>query len=83
VFAKIDHRFNDDWKINISYTDLCDVGYFKSATANGVGVNQATGGGLSWRSNVSKQGNQQRMWDANVAALSSCWSYSMIWLHQT
>jgi outer membrane receptor for ferric coprogen and ferric-rhodotorulic acid len=67
VFAKIDHRFNEDWKINISYTDLWDEGYFKSATANGVGVNQATGSGLTWRSNVSKQENQQRLWDTNVA----------------
>jgi outer membrane receptor for ferric coprogen and ferric-rhodotorulic acid len=67
VFAKIDHKFNDDWKMNISYTDLWDVGYFKSATANGVGVNRATGGGLNWRSNVSRQENQQRMWDTNLA----------------
>jgi outer membrane receptor for ferric coprogen and ferric-rhodotorulic acid len=67
VFAKIDHKFNDDWKINISYTDLWDVGYFKSATANGVGVNPVTGGGLTWRSNMTKQENQQRMWDTNVA----------------
>jgi outer membrane receptor for ferric coprogen and ferric-rhodotorulic acid len=67
MFAKIDHRFNDDRKINVSYTEPWDVGYFKSATAKGVGVNQATGGGLTWRSNVSKQENQQRMWDTNVA----------------
>ncbi len=67
VFAKIDHNFNDDWKMNISYTDLWDVGYFKSATANGVGVDKATGGGLTWRSNVSRQETQQRMWDTNLA----------------
>ncbi|MCD5979601.1 TonB-dependent siderophore receptor [Pseudomonas quasicaspiana] len=67
VFAKIDHKLSDDWKVNISYTDLWDVGYFKTSTVLGVGVNPATGAGLSWNSTTSKQENQQRMWDVNLA----------------
>lgn len=67
VFAKIDHKLSDDWKVNVSYTDLWDVGYFKTSTVLGVGVNPATGAGLSWNSSTSKQENQQRMWDANLA----------------
>ncbi|MGV6398062.1 TonB-dependent siderophore receptor [Pseudomonas caspiana] len=67
VFAKIDHKFNDDWKLNVSYTDLWDNGYFKSATSNGAGVNPVTGGGLIWYGTQVKQENQQRMWDTNVS----------------
>lgn len=67
VFAKIDHKLSDDWKVNVSYTDLWDVGYFKTSTVLGVGVNPATGAGLSWNSTTTKQENQQRMWDANLA----------------
>ncbi len=67
IFAKIDHKFNDDWKLNISYTDLWDNGYFKSATSNGAGVNPLTGGGLTWYGTQVKQENQQRMWDTNVS----------------
>ncbi|MCI8209673.1 ligand-gated channel protein [Pseudomonas sp. S25] len=67
VFAKIDHQLSDDWKLNISYTDLWDVGYFKSATSNGAGVNPTTGGGLTWYGTAVKQENQQRMWDTNVS----------------
>lgn len=67
VFAKIDHMLSDDWKLNVSYTDLWDVGYFKSATANGVGVNPATGLGLTWFGTSVKQENQQRMWDTNLS----------------
>ncbi|MCQ2999493.1 TonB-dependent siderophore receptor [Pseudomonas syringae] len=67
VFAKIDHKLSDDWKVNVSYTDLWDVGYFKTSTVLGVGVNPATGAGLSWNSTTSKQENQQRMWDVNLA----------------
>jgi outer membrane receptor for ferric coprogen and ferric-rhodotorulic acid len=67
VFAKIDHKFSDDWKLNVSYTDLWDVGYFKTTTANGVGVNQATGAGLTWFGSSVKQENQQRMLDTNLS----------------
>lgn len=67
VFAKIDHKLSDDWKVNVSYTDLWDVGYFKTSTVLGVGVNPADGTGLTWNSSTSKQENQQRMWDVNLA----------------
>jgi outer membrane receptor for ferric coprogen and ferric-rhodotorulic acid len=67
VFAKIDHKLSDDWKLNVSYTDLWDVGYFKSSTVSGVGVNQATGLGLTWFGSSVKQENQQRMWDTNLS----------------
>jgi outer membrane receptor for ferric coprogen and ferric-rhodotorulic acid len=67
VFAKVDHKFSDDWKLNISYTDLWDVGYFKSATANGVGADPVTQRGMTWYGTSVKQENQQRMWDTNVS----------------
>lgn len=67
IFAKVDHYLNDDWKLNISYTDIWDNGYFKTATTNGVGINPATGTGLSWFGTSVKQENQQRMWDANLS----------------
>lgn len=67
VFAKIDHKLSDDWKLNVSYTDLWDVGYFKTTTVSGVGVDKATGSGLSWSSTTAKQENQQRMWDTNLS----------------
>ncbi|MHC8407010.1 MULTISPECIES: TonB-dependent siderophore receptor [unclassified Pseudomonas] len=67
VFAKIDHQLSDDWKLNVSYTDLWDVGYFKTTTANGVGINPATGTGLTWFGSSSKQENQQRMLDTNLS----------------
>lgn len=67
VFAKIDHKLSDDWKLNVSYTDLWDVGYYKTSVASGNGVTPGTNTGMSWISATSKQENQQRMWDTNLS----------------
>ncbi|NIF28683.1 TonB-dependent siderophore receptor [Pantoea sp. Tr-811] len=65
-FAKVDHRFNDDWKLNLSYTNTWDLGLFKSATTLNA-VNAATGTGATWYGTRVRQENEQQLYDGNVS----------------
>ncbi|MNZ20754.1 Ferric-pseudobactin receptor precursor [compost metagenome] len=65
-FAKYDHRFNDDWKLNLSYTNIWDVSWFKTATTlNAVDPNTHTG--VVWYGTQSRQENEQHLYDVNLA----------------
>jgi len=65
-FAKLDHRFNDDWKLNLSYTNIWDLGLFKTASTLNA-VNPVTGNGATWYGTLSRQENEQHLWDGNLA----------------
>lgn len=65
-FAKLDHRFNDDWKLNLSYTNTWDLGLFKTASTLG-SVDPASGTGVTWYGTLSRQENEQHLYDGNVS----------------
>ncbi|MDH0730013.1 TonB-dependent receptor [Pseudomonas sichuanensis] len=65
-FVKLDHRFNDDWKLNLSYTNIWDLGLFKTASTLNA-VNPATGRGVTWYGTLSRQENEQDLYDANLS----------------
>ncbi|MFK3683164.1 TonB-dependent siderophore receptor [Pseudomonas sp. NPDC088890] len=65
-FAKVDHRFNDDWKLNLSYTNTWDLGLFKTASTLGT-VDPVTGTGVTWYGTLSRQENEQHLYDANLS----------------
>ncbi|WZJ98480.1 TonB-dependent siderophore receptor [Pseudomonas sp. LPD2] len=66
VFAKVDHKFNDDWKANVTYTQTLDSGFGKSAFNFG-SVNPVTLDGPAWSGNVNQYRSDQKLWDANIA----------------
>jgi len=65
-FAKVDHRINDDWKLNLSYTNIWDLGLFKTASTLNA-VDPSTGTGATWYGTLSRQENQQHLYDANLS----------------
>ncbi|MNJ10777.1 Fe(3+)-pyochelin receptor precursor [compost metagenome] len=65
-FAKYDHRFNDDWKLNLSYTNIWDVSWFKTASTLNA-VSPTTGTGVTWYGTQSRQENEQHLYDVNLA----------------
>lgn len=65
-FAKIDHRINDDWKLNLSYTNTWDLGLFKSATTLNA-VDATTGTGATWYGTWVRQQSEQQLYDGNLS----------------
>ncbi|UVL62493.1 TonB-dependent receptor [Pseudomonas sp. B21-032] len=65
-FAKVDHRFNDDWKLNLSYTNIWDVSWFKTASTLNA-VDPISGSGVTWYGTQSRQENEQHLYDVNLA----------------
>ena len=65
-FAKVDHRFNDDWKLNLSYTNTWDLGLFKTATTLNA-VDPVTNSGATWYGTSTRQENEQHLYDGNVS----------------
>ncbi len=65
-FAKLDHRLNDDWKLNLSYTNIYDTINTNNATTLG-SVNPVTGAGVTRYGTYITQWSEQDLWDANVS----------------
>ncbi|WP_374980655.1 TonB-dependent siderophore receptor [Pseudomonas solani] len=65
-FAKLDQRLNDDWKLNLSYTNIFDTIETNNATTLG-SVNPVTGAGVTRYGTWVTQWSQQNLWDANVS----------------
>lgn len=65
-FAKIDHRLNDDWKLNLSYTNIYDTITTNNATTLG-SVNPVTGTGVTRYGTYNTQWSEQNLWDVNVS----------------
>ncbi len=65
-FAKLDHRLNDDWKLNLSYTNIYDTIDTNNATTLG-GVNPVNGTGVTRYGTYVTQWSEQNLWDANLS----------------
>ena len=65
-FAKLDHRLNDDWKLNLSYTNIYDTIDTQNATTLG-SVNPVTGVGVTRYGTYITQWSEQNLWDANLS----------------
>ena len=65
-FAKLDHRLNDDWKLNLSYTNLYDTIDTNNATTLG-SVNPVNGTGVTRYGTWITQWSEQNLWDANLS----------------
>lgn len=66
LFAKIDHEFNDDWKVNATYTKTLESGLSKSAFAAN-GLNPVTLKGTIWNGNTTAYRSEQGSADINLA----------------
>ncbi|MBV6290190.1 TonB-dependent siderophore receptor [Pseudomonas aegrilactucae] len=66
VFAKIDHDFNDDWKVNVTYTQTRDSGLIKSSAVMG-GADLVDKSGPFWYGSVNRYLSEQHLFDVNVA----------------
>ena len=65
-FAKLDHQLGDDWKLNLSYTNIFDTINTNNATTLG-GVNPVTGTGVTRYGTYVTQWSEQNLWDANIS----------------
>lgn len=65
-FAKIDHRLNDDWKLNFTYTNIYDTINTNNATTLG-SVNPVTGAGATRYGTYVTQWSEQDLWDVNLS----------------
>lgn len=65
-FAKLDQRLNDDWKLNLSYTNIYDTIVTNNATTLG-SVNPVTGTGVTRYGTYITQWSEQNLWDANLS----------------
>lgn len=66
AFAKIDHEFSDDWKVNLSYTRTLDSGFQKRAFTIGA-FNPVTGDGPKRYGSDAQYRSDQSLWDVNLA----------------
>ena len=66
LFAKIDHEFNDDWKVNATYTRTLESGLSKSAFASN-GLNPITLKGTNWGGTTTAYRSEQGSADINLA----------------
>ena len=65
-FAKLDHQFNDDWKLNTSFTHS-----YNSATIEGINpygsVDETTGTGTYWWGSYVSSWSKQSVFDLNLS----------------
>ncbi|MHC6226526.1 TonB-dependent siderophore receptor [Pseudomonas sp. X10] len=66
IFAKLDHDFSDDWKVNLSYTQTQDVGLQKRAFNVG-SLNPVTNTGPTRFGTVARYKSDQQLTDMNLA----------------
>lgn len=66
IFAKVDHELNDDWKLNVSYTQTLDSGFSKAAFSFGA-VDPVTLTGPKTGGTSNQYRSDQKLLDVNLA----------------
>lgn len=66
IFAKVDHELNDDWKLNVSYTQTLDSGFSKAAFSFGA-VDPVTLTGPKTGGTNNQYRSDQKLLDVNLA----------------
>lgn len=66
IFTKLDHYFDNDWKLNVSYTNTRDAGKALAAVT-GNAVNPVTLAGPVWRASYNVYSTSQDLVDSNLS----------------
>jgi len=66
IFTKVDHYFDNDWKLNVSYTNTRDAGEALAAVS-GNAVNPVTLAGPVWRASYNVYSTSQDLIDSNLS----------------
>ncbi|MBK5003201.1 TonB-dependent siderophore receptor [Pseudomonas sp. S31] len=66
IFTKLDHYFDNDWKLNVSYTNTRDAGEALAAVS-GNAVNPVTMAGPVWRASYNVYSTSQDLIDSNLS----------------
>ncbi|MFF7062483.1 TonB-dependent siderophore receptor [Pseudomonas sp. NPDC008258] len=66
IFTKVDHYFDNDWKLNVSYTNTRDAGKALAAVS-GNAVNPVTMTGPVWRASYNVYSTSQDLIDSNLS----------------
>ncbi|WP_219735897.1 MULTISPECIES: TonB-dependent receptor [unclassified Pseudomonas] len=66
IFTKLDHYFDNDWKLNVSYTNTRDAGKALAAVS-GNAVNPVTLAGPVWRASYNVYSTSQDLLDSNLS----------------
>jgi len=66
IFAKVDHYFDNDWKLNVSYTNTHDSGS-SLAAVTGNAVNPVTLAGPVWRGSFNRFWTNENLADSNLS----------------
>ena len=66
IFTKVDHYFDNDWKLNVSYTNTRDAGKALAAVS-GNAVNPVTMSGPVWRASYNVYSTSQDLIDSNLS----------------
>ncbi|MDE1165518.1 MAG: TonB-dependent siderophore receptor [Pseudomonas sp.] len=66
IFTKVDHYFDNDWKLNVSYTNTRDSGRALAAVS-GNAVNPVTLAGPVWRASYNVYSTEQDLVDSNLS----------------
>ncbi|WP_167062559.1 TonB-dependent receptor [Pantoea sp. Ap-967] len=66
IFTKLDHYFDNDWKLNVSYTNTRDAGKALAAVS-GNAVNPSTLAGPVWRASYNVYSTSQDLIDSNLS----------------
>ncbi|MNM53716.1 Fe(3+)-pyochelin receptor precursor [compost metagenome] len=66
LFAKLDHRFNDDWKLNTSYTYSYDTSDTEGIIPYG-SVDETTNTGPYWWGSYVSSWSKQSVFDVNLS----------------
>ncbi|MBA1200984.1 TonB-dependent siderophore receptor [Pseudomonas capeferrum] len=66
IFTKLDHYFDNDWKLNVSYTNTRDAGKALAAVT-GNAVNPVTLAGPVWRASYNVYSTSQDLLDTNLS----------------
>lgn len=66
LFAKLDHEFSENLKLNVSYTHTQDASEAVTGFLYGT-VNPVTGRGATWWGAYNTTQSRQSLWDANIS----------------
>lgn len=66
IFTKLDHYFDNDWKLNVSYTNTRDAGKALAAVPVNA-VNPVTQAGPIWRASYNVYSTSQDLIDSNLS----------------
>jgi len=66
IFTKLDHYFDNDWKLNVSYTNTRDAGKALAAVS-GIALSPVTQTGPVWRASYNVYSTSQDLVDSNLS----------------